>query len=564
MTPYRPLATDVLPEECGVLVVGSGFGASVAATRLAEAAGDEVVVLERGREWLPGEFPRDFGGLRAALRNRRNPLGLLDLQLGADVDRLTANGLGGGSLVYANVMLEARPEVFDDGWPAAVTAAALRPAADRVRAVLRPEPYAGPVPKAAALDALAARSGTTARRIPIAVKHAGTPGPNAAGVHQPLCTGCGNCVTGCNVGAKTTMWASFLPLARRAGARLVTGAEVTHVERTTGPGRRWTVHGVRYDLHGGRRTTPFTCRADVVVLGAGAIGTTGILLRSAARGLSLSDRLGHRFSGNADSLAVSYNAADRRTGTGAPDAGRPDPAVGPTITSALDLRDGADGHLVQDGALPYPVAEALRRVLGLRFALSNDAKVWCDLRPGGCPPGCGALEHSQVWLAMGTDSSEGRIELDRRGTPRIVWPAAGAQPVYARQLEDLRSLSDGAAARFVGNPRRALLRSGLPAATPITVHPLGGAVMTDDVADGVCDADGRVRDPAAPPGSDRAVHPGLVVVDGALCPTSTGANPALTIASLADRISTRFVERDLPGLLTGTREPADGRTGGAR
>lgn len=550
-SPVR-LATEELPTDAAVVVVGSGFGAAVAAARIAPAvAPGDLVVLERGLEWVPGDFPEDPAAMLAALRSRRNPLGLFDLQLGTDVDRLTANGLGGGSLVYANVLLEADPTVFDEHWPAGIDAAVLRPYADRVRAVLRPQSEDRPTPKADALAHLGALRGAVPRRVPLAVRLHGGPGPNAAGLDQPCCTRCGNCVSGCNVGAKTTLWATYLPMAVRAGARLLTRAEVVRIERNRGPGRRWTVHGVRHRLGGRRRTTPFTVQADVVVLGAGSIGTTGVLLRSADAGLPLSDRLGERFSGNADSLAVSYNSTSRRTGTGARDARRPEVAVGPTITSALDLRDGSSGHLVQDGALPYPVAEVLRRVLGLRFALSADSRVWCDLRPNGCPPGCSALEHSQVWLAMGTDSAAGRIDLDPRGRPRITWPDAGRQPVYADQLADLRVLSEGADARFVGNPRRALLQRGVPAATPITVHPLGGAVMADDVADGVCDADGRVHHPAG------GVHDGLYVVDGALCPTSTGANPSLTIASLAERIADVLRTRDL-ARLTGTDE----RTGG--
>lgn len=546
------LSTDDLPDDCSVAVVGSGFGGSVVAARLAPST--DVVVLERGREWAPGDFPTDLSSMRAAVRSRRNPLGLFDLRLGTDVDRLTANGLGGGSLIYANVLLEARPELFDAGWPTAIDAEVLRPYVGRVRDVLRPTVYPGTSNKAEPLVGLGRANGRAPGRIPLAVRFPGTTGPNAAGVDQPVCTACGNCVTGCNVGAKTTMWASYLPMAKTAGARLVTATEVLGV----GPGapgeRRWRVHGVRHRFQGRRRTTvPFVLTADVVVLGAGAVGTTGILLRSAADGLRLSPRLGERFSGNADSLSVSYNSSSRRSGTGARNQAVPEVAIGPTITTALDLRDGAVGHLVQDGALPYPVAEALRRVLGLRFALSADSKVWCDLRPNGCPPGCGALEHSQVWLAMGTDSSAGRVELDPRGAPRIVWQDAGGQDVYRRQLADLRALSAGSSARFVGNPRRALLQRGVPASTPITVHPLGGAVMADDVTAGVCDADGRVFDPAG------GVHDGLVVADGALCPTSTGSNPSLTIAALAERVAERLVER-----LAAAPPSASVRTGGSR
>lgn len=550
----RRLATDTLPGDCAVAVVGSGFGASVTAARLAAVAGDDVVVLERGREWVPGEFPSDLSAMRSAVRTRRNPLGLFDLQLGSDVDRLTANGLGGGSLIYANVLLEARAEVFDTVWPTGIDATELQPYADRVRRVLRPTEFPGSCSKAEPLTDLGRSHGRVTRRLPLAVRFGGTTGPNAAGVEQPSCTACGNCVTGCNVGAKTTMWESYLPMAAEAGARILTRTEVLRVGPGRPGGRRWTLHGVRHTLRGRRRRTePFTLHADVVVLGAGAIGTTTILLRSARSGLRLSDRLGHRFSGNADSLSVSYNSSRRRTGTGARDQADPELAIGPTITTALDLRDGADGHLIQDGALPYPVAEALRRVLGLRFALSADSRVWCDLRPDGCPPGCSALEHSQVWLAMGTDSAAGLVELDTRGTPRITWVNAGDQDVYRRQLADLRELSAGSSARFVGNPRRALLQRGVPASTPVTVHPLGGAVMADDVASGVCDADGRVFDPAG------GVHAGLYVADGALCPTSTGANPSLTIAAIAERVADKLTER-LGSLTTSGHV----RTGGSR
>jgi cholesterol oxidase len=538
----QPLATEELPEDAAVVVVGSGFGASITAARIAGVAGHGgTVVLERGREWLPGEFPQSFGDVRSALRSRSNPFGLFDLTLGADVDRLIANGLGGGSLIYGNVMLEPRREVFDEHWPTAIDSTAMAPYYARVRSVLEPECVPEPlVEKATPLVALATAHGRSPERVPLAIRL--TPRPVGTGAERPVCTGCGNCVTGCNVRAKTTMWESYLPMAARAGARIVTGIEVERVEPRRAPGRRWSVIGVRRTRAASGRIVrkPFEMAADTVVLGAGSIGSTSILLRSAAAGLALSRQLGERFSGNADSLGVSYNSGSRLSGTGAKDSHMPEGAVGPTITAMLDLRDGASGYLLQDGALPYALAEALRRVLGLRFAASRDSKVWCDVRPGGCPAGCGAIEHSQVWLAMGTDSAMGRIVLDRRREPRIVWAGSGSQPVYAAQLADLMALSSGERATFVGNPRRALLHRGMPAATPITVHPLGGAVMADDVDHGVCDADGRVFDPAG------GVHDGLVVADGALVPTSTGSNPALTIAALAERVAERLIERLRP------------------
>lgn len=577
----RPLAVHDLPDDCEIVVVGSGFGAAVTAARLApRVARGDLVVLERGAEWLPGEFPNRLSDLRAAVRSRRNPLGLFDFSVGRDHDSLVASGLGGGSLIYANVLLEPRPEVFAASWPADTTSDALAPYFDRVRSVLRPQiltdsddvaPGAAaidpdalrgsphgidfdeldchgraardrpPLAKAEALGLLGRARGAAPRKVPVAIRltrpAAGDPSD------RPLCTLCGNCVTGCNVGAKTTLWESYLPIAVQHGARLVTQTSVETVTPSARPGRRWRLRGTRWIRAGSRLTArPFEVHADVVVLGAGALGTTGILLRSAAGGLSVSPALGTRFSGNADSLAVSYNTRSRLSGFGAGDPHHPDVPIGPTISAAVDLREGAGGHLVQDGALPFGVAEAMRRILGARFALQRDSKVWCDLRAGGCPPGCGALEHSQVWLAMGADSSEGRIVLDRKGRPRVLWAHSGRQEVYAREARDLALLSSGAEAVHVENPRHALGGGGLPSSAPITVHPLGGAVMSDSASSGACDSSGRLYR------GDGSVHDGLYVSDGALCPSSTGANPSLTIAAVAERNVERLIRDDLARL----------------
>lgn len=579
----RRIASAALPDECAAVIVGSGFGASVVAARLAPhlPAGD-TVVLERGVEWLPGDFPTSFADVRRATRSRRTPGGLFDLSMGSHVDSLVASGLGGGSLIYANVMLEPSPEVFDE-WPAAITSSTLAPYFDRVRGILQPEVYidrddvaAGgpsivpgslrasdfdrelgpdstrrdhrgrlaaerePFAKAEGLWRLASAHGTRPVKVPVAIRMTR---PDDSPPDRPLCTLCGNCTTGCNVGSKTTMRESYLPIAHSSGARLVTGVEVETVAVSERPGRRWRVAGTRWHQRGRRVVRHrFEVHCDIVALGAGALGTTAVLLRSSAAGLRLSDRVGHGFSGNGDSLAVAY-ASKRRTGVGSVDAHSPAFETGPTISAAVDLREGASGHLVQDGAIPAGVAEALRLVLGARFALQRDARVWCDLRgTRGCPAGCGAIEHSQLWLAMGSDGGGGSIRLDRSGRPRIEWPDAGRHDVFAAQSRDVALLAADAEAVHVANPRHALLGRGRASYTPITVHPLGGAVLADDVDGGVCDVDGRVFDPGADAGAPGdGVHDGLYVVDGSLCPTPIGANPSLTIAALAERISEALV-----------------------
>ena len=149
-------------------------------------------------------------------------------------------------------------------------------------------------------------------------------------MYQQACRLCGDCVSGCNYAAKNTLIMNYLPDARNHGAEIYTHARVSHVERQDG---HWLVHFQLVDA--GRDVfdaPPLHVAADVVVLGAGALGSTEILLRSRERGLPLSDRLGERFSGNGDFLAFGYNL-DRPVngiGFGDHDVGEL-PAVGPCI-----------------------------------------------------------------------------------------------------------------------------------------------------------------------------------------------------------------------------------------
>jgi cholesterol oxidase len=127
---------------------------------------------------------------------------------------------------------------------------------------------------------------------------------NPAGVAQPACTRCGDCCGGCNVGAKNTVALTYLPDAARHGAEIFTHAKVRHIARA--PEGDWRVHFERLDGSGAASTGAVT--ADMVVLAAGTLGSTEILLRSRELGLALSDRLGKSFSANGDIIAFGYGA----------------------------------------------------------------------------------------------------------------------------------------------------------------------------------------------------------------------------------------------------------------
>lgn len=151
------------------VVVGSGFGGGITACRLAER-GWRVCLLERGRRFGPGDFPdRPEQAPRMFFHARHNPGGFFDLRLMRDVAVMTGAGVGGGSLVYANVQLRAPDDVFDDpAWPTAIDAGSLRPYYERTEAALQPRetPAEPTLAKVRAFDAMAERAGLRSERLP--------------------------------------------------------------------------------------------------------------------------------------------------------------------------------------------------------------------------------------------------------------------------------------------------------------------------------------------------------------------------------------------------------------
>ncbi len=230
--------------------------------------------------------------------------------MGPDVTVLTGCGLGGTSLINANVALEPSDAIFaDDRWPAALRhhPEVLRPFMHTAKDMLGSNPYPQSwpeLPKLQALERAAAGLGATVVRPDLNVTFAD--GPNAVGVRQNACTLCGDCCSGCNYGAKNTVLMNYLPDAYAHGAHIFTEVAVQSVRRCQGTWR------VAFDVlgEGGERSPGAPSRfvtADVVVLAAGTLGSTQILLRSRELGLPVSDRLGHGFSGNGDVLAFAYD-----------------------------------------------------------------------------------------------------------------------------------------------------------------------------------------------------------------------------------------------------------------
>jgi len=351
------------------LVVGSGFGGSVLTCRLAEA-GRSVVLLERGRRYPPGSFPRTPA---AMARNFWDPSeglqGLFDVWSFRAVEAVVSSGLGGGSLIYANVLLrkderwfvhDATPGGGYESWP--VGRDELEEHYDRAEAVLgaNPYPHTDVTPKTVAMRGAARRLGIDWFRPPLAVSFAGEGGRpgdpldagegNLHGARRLTCRLCGECDVGCNTGSKNSLDFTYLSAAERAGAEIRDHSEVRTVTPLPGGGYEvgYVEHhpdneGVRLDTS---RLPLRSVRARVVVMAAGTIGTSYLLLRNRDTLTGLGPALGTRFSGNGDLLGLVRGSADDL-----------DPSRGPVITSTMrvpDTLDGGDGRgfYVQDGGYP--------------------------------------------------------------------------------------------------------------------------------------------------------------------------------------------------------------------
>ena len=539
---------DRMQSRYDAVVIGSGYGAGVAASRLARM-GLSVAVLERGREIPVGEFPdslpdaaREFQyTLKGVHQGKRT--GLFDLHVGRDMHVLVGCGLGGTSLINANVSLPPDPRVWEDPqWPHELFADdTLNQGFERAKAMLRPLPYpaAKTLPKIDRMAEAAKRLNVPLSRPPINV--AFEAGPNAAGVHQAACTNCGDCCSGCNVGAKTTVQMTYLPDAHNHGADIFTDATVRHLRKEADGWRVfYTVTSERRDHFKGPERS---VSAEIVVLGAGSLGSTEILLRSREQGLAVSDRLGLGFTGNGDVLAFAWNGEKEvdTVGVGEPPKSNVAPP-GPCIASALDLRGEGPletGMIIEEGVLPSGLAEILPGIFsagGKLFGKDTNNGLLDDFqqsirRADSWLLGAyrGAMHNTSTYLVMAHDSAGGRIQLEE-DCVHVEWPDAASQPVFKHIEETLLEASATNSATYIRNP----IQNTFLGKSLVTVHPLGGCGMGHDREHGVVDHKCRVFD-AGPGAAHAAVHDGLYVIDGSVMPRPLGVNPLITITAVAER-----------------------------
>jgi cholesterol oxidase len=526
--------------ELDVIIIGSGFGGAVTACRLAEEKGMKVLLLERGRRWKREEYPRDRAD--AWLWNPSRPQecnGWFEFRVFKHMVVVQGAGVGGGSLVYANVSIEAEDFLFNQGWPPEITMATLAPYYARVGKMLNVQKL--PLRQATrrfeimktAADALGYR--TRFRPLDLAVSFdpdydpASLPDPydpkhskefiNAEGIKQGTCVHCGDCDIGCAVQAKNTLDLNYIPRAEKHGAEV----RALHLVDCITP---LDSHGYRVDfrrIENGRLIAGHET-ADRVIVAAGSMGSTELLLRCRDQYKTLphlSNFLGHNWSSNADFLTPAFH-----------DPAHPvSPTHGPTITAAIDFLDGLVDNqqfFIEDGGFPPILNNYIQAVLDRPHRDPRVAALfkWLRDKLGPRIRGSDPLKNAMPWFSQGIDSADGQLSLRRpwfapwRRHLELDWDIARSEYVIEaiiRMHERLAAATGGTP--FVP-PTWTLFK------TLITPHPLGGCNMGVSPENGVVDHRGEVFG-----------YKNLYVADGSIVPEAIGLNPSKTIAALAERIA---------------------------
>jgi cholesterol oxidase len=566
------------------IVIGSGFGGAIAGCRLAKKwDGGRVLILERGKRYPMGSFPRkphDFAhnfwaipeekfrrphDIERLINRGEESHGIFDVRNYKHMDVLIGAGLGGGSLIYANVFMIPPDEVFDERWPNSCKRNKLLPYYAIAKEVLgsRPIPVNDEPRRQIIRQQLFAEVAKKNRRNselvdinvffgndfekPLAI---GEQDRNRYGALQTSCVYCAECDIGCNYHAKNTLDLNYLFVAEhRYGAvirteHLVLKIVPVNAERGDEPTADGT-HGYRVYYRDLAGSTPEVCTAFAkhVVLSAGTLGSTEMLLRCKEHFRTLpriSDKLGRGFSGNGDFLSFLLGSKVAA-----------DPNYGPVITQRTDynlfanfdrdrafmLQDASYGNILAwfaEGAKPgFLRLSSLRRFfyhlysrwtsgksLGT-FGWALDDLLSDDISFRTC-----------VLLCMGLDKSNGVMTLDDDHQLSINWPYKDSMPLYRSILESGKQFARSVHAS-VSTP---LPTWDWPGRNNVTVHPLGGCTLADDASAGVTSA--------APETFGQVFgYKNLYVADGAIVPTAVGANPTATISALSE-----LVARGITGL----------------
>ena len=558
-------------EQFDAVIIGSGFGGSVMAYRLAEA-GFKVCILERGKVYPPGSFPRSPHEMKNNFWDPSEGLyGMYNVWSFRDIGALVSSGLGGGSLIYGNILIRkdekwfVKEDINNDGyeyWP--VTRKDLDPHYDQVEEILNAqrypfehEPYNN-TPKTKEFKAAAEELGLEFYhpKQSITFKNKGkdpVPGEPICGGEQNIhnkmrftCRLCGECNFGCNFGSKNTLDYNYLTMAEKNGAVIRSLCEVKGFKPNDKKGYEvnYIEHNTEIKSNSNnnlQKLNKISC--TFLIVSAGTLGSTFLMLKNSKSFPKISSKMGSRFGGNGDILGIALNSR-KESSNGDSNLREINPGYGPVITSAVRVKDALEGgtgrgYYIQDGGYPEFInwmiqgiesptqASSFIKFLKLYIygllGINKDSDISSEITQ--LLAGSEKTYTSLPLLGMGRDIPDGIMKLRDQNHLDIDWNMKTSKEFFNDVRGTMKEVAYKFNADFMDNPLWYLRRG-------ITVHPLGGCPMGRNEKEGVVDSNGEVFN-----------YPGLYISDGSIMPGPVGPNPSLTIAALSNRFADNIISK---------------------
>lgn len=587
---------DNADEYFDAVEIGSGFGGSVMTYRLAEA-GLRVCLLERGKAYPPNSFPRaPYDLARNFWDPKKNLFGMFNIWSFKGSGAVVASGLGGGSLIYANVLIRKDPAWFKDDlpggdfrkWPIQYNDlerhyTEVEKMMNAQKYPLSHEPYKS-TPKTRAMQEAAEylndgdlKGKWMPLNLAVSFRRDAVSSPDEDSAYNPpivgapvreklnnyhtvklnremprsTCRLCGECDIGCNYGSKNTLDYTYITAAihQSEPPNIRTLCEVKSIAPLEGDKRGY---GVKYIIHdpdadcakaGKPEMKKLTCR--YLIVSAGTFGTPYLLMKNRGSLPVLSTALGSRYSVNGDLLSFISKSIETKNGMSRPR--RLDPSFGPVITSAIRFGDDLDnlgaqgrGFYTEDGGHPY-LMSWLAEMSGLPGLLSRSIgflKIALKYRLGfSNDADLGAEISDVIGDAQNTLSTMPILSMGRDNPVARLFLNNGRLDCdwhikHSREYFDRVRRAGKCIAKALNADYVDNPSYRFNFQQVMTAHPLGGCAMAKGLDEGVVDSCGEVFG-----------NPGLFVADGSILPGPVGPNPSLTIAAISNRIAKHIISQ---------------------
>lgn len=524
--------------EYDVVIVGSGFGGSVAAMRLTQK-GYRVAVLESGKRYRSDDFPKTNWNLKKYLwYPALRCFGFQKITFLKGLMLLHGRGVGGGSLVYAGTLMQPPANAFEQGgWPTQIHwEKELEPHFDTAKKMLgvARNPYFFATDQA--IEALGQKMGISESFHPTDVgvyfgespdqgrpqKPQMTADPyfSGSGPERGACCSCGGCMVGCRYRAKNTLDYNYLYFAEKWGAHIFAETQATRLVPVK------TDQGTHYEIHTRSTTAWFKKRGPVfrakrVILAAGVLGTVDLLLKNRDVYKTLpqvSSKLGETVRTNGESLLGATSFDPLRDFSQGVAIGA---AIHPDATTKIEgVRYPSGSSFMRLLAVPLtPNGNKWNRPLKMLLQFIRRWKKWCRLLLLK-----DWAKSTVILLVMQSIDQKMRLHLGRSFWTGFALglngqssekPVPAYLPVAQEAAQKLAGILDG-------EPQNVI--SEVVFNMPATAHILGGCCLAQDSTDGVVNCEHEVFG-----------HPGLYVCDGSVIPANLAINPSLTITALAER-----------------------------